>query len=251
MKTYPQLLLRALICACISSSASPADTAAPVMTATDLAVKLSALQQDGASFVKLRMEVQQPAGTTKLTLQLQIKQRRTASATEVVYQVLWPKARIGEAVLLRKAANQPATGVLFVPPGTSRSLDAAQLKEPLFGSDLSYADVLENFYAWPQQTIVGAEMVDHVSCQILESKPAKGQASSYARVRSWVDARRLIPLRVEKYLASGQLARRIDTTRVATDDVNRRPRQHHGAWSAARFRHAIGRLQAETWSQSH
>ena len=34
---------------------------------------------------------------------------------------------------------------------------------------------------------------------------------------SWVDVRRLIPLRVEKYDSSGQLLRRIDTTRVVTD----------------------------------
>ena len=39
--------------------------------------------------------------------------------------------------------------------------------------------------------------------------------------RLWIDARRLVPLRVEKYLPSGQLARRIDTTRVATDDKGR------------------------------
>jgi hypothetical protein len=37
-------------------------------------------------------------------------------------------------------------------------------------------------------------------------------------VRSWIDSRRLVPLRVEKYLPSGQLARRIDTTRVFTDE---------------------------------
>ena len=34
-------------------------------------------------------------------------------------------------------------------------------------------------------------------------------------------ARRLVPLRVEKYAASGELARRIDSTKIATDD-NRR-----------------------------
>ncbi len=42
-----------------------------------------------------------------------------------------------------------------------------------------------------------------------------------ARVRSWIDVKRLVPLRVEKYFESGQLARRIDTTRVAKDDTDR------------------------------
>ena len=64
-------------------------------------------------------------------------------------------------------------------------------------------------------------MVDRVNCQILESKPGKSQRSSYSGVRTWVDSRRLVPLRIEKYLSSGALARRIDTRDVATDDKGR------------------------------
>lgn len=203
-----------------ASFVSAADTATPAMSSSELAAKLSALQQDGSSHVRLKMEIQ---GATKTVLQLQIKQRRTSSSTDIVYQVLWPKERMGESVLLRKSGNQTATGSLFVPPDTLRPLDATQMKEPLFGSDLSYADVIENFFAWERQTIVGTEVVDRVSCQILESKPGGGERSSYAVVRSWIDVRRLVPLRVEKYLASGQLARRIDTTRVVTNDGRHLP----------------------------
>jgi hypothetical protein len=209
-------------CALVVFSAGAADTAPPVMSATDLAARLSAFQQDGASYVRLRLDVKQPPGTTKIALQLQIKERRTKMATDVVYQVLWPKERKGEAVLLRKAAGRPATGSLFVPPDTVHPLEASQMREPLFDSDLSYQDVIENFFAWDRQAIVGTEVVDRVSCQILESKPGKSERSTYASVRTWVDPRRLVPIRVEKYLASGQLARRIDTTKVAIDD-NHRP----------------------------
>jgi len=38
----------------------------------------------------------------------------------------------------------------FVPP-ILRPID--DLKEPLFGSDLSYEDVVDNFFAWDQQAI--------------------------------------------------------------------------------------------------
>ena len=186
--------------------------AAAADPATELAARLNALQQDGTSFIRLKMESQQT------TLQVQIKQRRTSSTTEVVYQVLWPKERAGEAVLLRKTANQAASGALFVPPYTARSLSSAQMKEPLLGSSLSYADVLENFFSWEHQTLSGTETLDRAACTILESKPGKGDRSIYSSVRTWVDSRRLVPLRVEKYSASGQLARRIDTTRVVTSD---------------------------------
>ena len=56
-----------------------------------------------------------------------------------------------------------------------------------------------------------------MNCQILESKPGKDEASTYASVRSWIDVRRLVPIRVEKYGSSGQLLRRIDSTRVVAD----------------------------------
>jgi hypothetical protein len=206
--------------ALLACSAGGADTEQPAVSAGDLAARLSALRY-GTSYVRLRLEVKQPSGATKITLQLQIKQRRTKTAADIVYQVLWPKERKGEAVLLQQVDGRPPTGSLFTPPDKLRSLDASQTNEPLFGSDLSYQDVIENFFAWENQVIVGNEVVNRVSCVILESKPGKGESSPYGSVRSWIDPGRFVPLRVEKYLPSGGLARRIETTRVATDDKGR------------------------------
>lgn len=196
----------------VSTLTSPAAENVPPLSASELASRLSALQQDGASYVRLKMEIK---GAARETLQLQIKQRRTKGTTEIVYQVLFPKERKGESVLLRKIGNRAASGSTFTPPSSVRPID--NLKEPLFGSDLSYEDVVENFFAWDRQAIVGVEDVDGVSCQILESKPGKADRSTYGSVRTWIDPRRVVPLRVEKYSASGQVLRRIDTTRVVTD----------------------------------
>ena len=214
MKAFRKTFLpvtAAIIGLTLAFSSRAAESPSPP-TANDLASRLSALRQDGTSYVRLRMEIK---GATKETLQLQIKERRTKDSSEVVYQVLYPKERKGESVLLRKIGNQPASGSVFVPPNTVRSFD--DLKEPLFGSDLSCEDVVENFFAWEQQAIVGTEKMNGVNCQILESKPGAGQRSIYGSVRSWIDVRRLVPLRVEKYASSGQLLRRIDTTRVVAD----------------------------------
>jgi hypothetical protein len=201
-----------------SAGAAGAEPAA--ISAKDLAARLSALQ-DGTSYVRLRLEVKQPTDTTKIVLQIQIKERRTKTAADLVYQVLWPKEHKGEAVLLHKVAGRPPTGSLLMPPDKVRPLEASQMKEGLFGSDLSYQDIIENFFAWENQSVVGTEVLDGVSCIILESKPGKDDLSTYASVRTWIDARRLVPLRVEKYLPSGQLARRVETTRVVTDDKGR------------------------------
>ena len=196
-----------------------AQDAAP--SARDLAAQLSANVKDGSSLVRLKMEIRQPADGAKTVLQLQVKARRTKPSTDILYQVLWPKERKGESILLQRSAGRAPTGKIFVPQSPVQTLSSSQMKEPLLGSDLSYEDIIEDFYAWEQQTISGTELVDRVNCQILESKPGKGERSSYSRVRSWIDVKRMVPLRIEKYSSSGQLVRRIETTRVAKDDTDR------------------------------
>jgi hypothetical protein len=224
MNLLPSEILRViaanLVLAVSTSFASAADSEPAAISARDLAASLSALQ-DGASYARLRLDVKQPADTTKVALQIQIKERRTSAGSDLVYQVLWPKERKGESVLLHKADGNPASGSIFTAPDKLRSLSASQMNEALFGSDLSYEDVIENFFGWESQTIVGSETLNRVNCIILESKPGKGNPSSYASVRSWIDPHRLVPLRVEKYLPSRELGRRIETTRVATDDRGR------------------------------
>jgi hypothetical protein len=190
-------------------------------SAQELAARLSANVQNGSSFVRLKMEIRHPASGAKTALQLQMKARRTKGGTDIVYQVLWPKERKGEGFLLQKSVGRAPTGKAFTPPDSLVSISAAQMKEGIFGSDLSYEDIVENFFAWEQQAIVGTETVDRVPCQILESKPGKNDRSSYAKVQSWIDPKKLVPMRVEKYLPPSQLARRIDTTRVAKDDSDR------------------------------
>lgn len=217
MKTRLSKALQAFACVGAISFASAEETA---MSASQLAARLSALQQDGTSHVRLKMEIQAAA---KESLQLQIKQRRTSAGTDIVYQILWPKERAGESVLLRKSPGEAASGSLFVPPNTLRDISTAQMKDPLFGSDLCYADVIDNFFAWDQHAIVGSENVDRTTCQILESRPGRGERSPYAVVRSWIDVRRLVPLRIEKYSSAGKLMRRIETTRVVSDDGRHLP----------------------------
>ena len=197
-----------LTLACATFAADPA----PALGANELAARLSELRQDGSSYVRLRMEIK---GASTETLQLQIKQRRTKGGSDIVYQVLFPKERKGESVLLRKSGSRAATGAAFTPPDKARPLD--DMKEPLFGSDLTCEDVVDDFFGWSRQAILGTEELDGTLCQILESKPGKGDRSSYGSVKSWIDARKMVPMRVEKYSSAGKLLRRIDTTRVVSD----------------------------------
>lgn len=213
MKTVIRPLFSLIIATAAILSCASAQVA--VSPAKELAKSLSAGVQNGNSLVRLKLAT--PSGTS---FQLQIKSRRNGSDTELVYQVLWPKDHKGEGFLLKKSGNRATTGTLLSLPNTLKKLSVAELREGIFGSDLSYEDLAENFYSWSDQSIIGTEEVDRVSCQILESKPGSAQ-SSYSKVQSWIDLKRMVPLRVDKYSASGKVARRILTTRIAKDDNGR------------------------------
>jgi hypothetical protein len=191
------------------------------LSAKALAEKMSAAVLDNASSVRLKLEFTPAKGGEKVVLQLQANASRTAAASDILYKVLWPKERKGEGFVLRKASNQAATGSVLTLPDQVTPLTGGGMKEGIFGSALSYEDLVGNFFGWVSQEIVGTEVVNRVTCQILESKPGKGDYSSYAIVRSWIDTKRLVPIRIEKFGGGGAMVSRIVTTRVAKDDTNR------------------------------
>lgn len=201
------------------TSLPAAEPAPSALSGGDLASRMNAARQ-GNAVIRARLEVRSPSGG-KQVLQLQIKERRTATGADLAYQVQWPKERKGETVFLHQDSGGSARGTVVAVGAPPRVLEASQMGEGLFGSDLSYQDAIENFFTWKDQAITGSETVDGVECQILESKSGKSGASSYAKVRSWIDVRRLIPMRIEKYSASGQVVRRIDTTYVGRDQRDR------------------------------
>jgi Outer membrane lipoprotein-sorting protein len=192
-----------------------ADPAVPALSATELAARLNALRE-GSALIRTKLEVQSSDGGRRV-LQLQVKERRTKAGTDIVYQVLWPNEHKGEAVILHQAGGTPK-GSIIIPRQPLRAIKPSQMGEGLFDSDLSYQDAVENFFAWKKQAIVGSESINNVNCQILESKPDSSSVSIYAKVRSWIDPQRFVPMRIEKYSSSGELVRRIDVTRVARDE---------------------------------
>lgn len=205
-------LILTLFMSLLSADEGRAQEAAP--SAKELAARLSAGIRDGSSLVRMKLE--SGSGTV---LQLQAKSRRDAGGTHVLYQILWPRERKGEGFVLRQNGNRAPEGNTFVLPGTLHAVTADGMDQAVFGTDLCYADLVENFFAWSQQSVTGQETVDRVACTLLESKPGGGDRSIYGMVRSWIDPKRMVPLRVEKFNKSGQLVRRITTTKVAKDDT--------------------------------
>ncbi|MEY2485271.1 MAG: hypothetical protein QOH39_919 [Verrucomicrobiota bacterium] len=185
-------------------------------SAAELADRMNVSSQ-GNALIRARLEIRSGGGHA---FQLQIKQRRTKTSTDIRYEVLWPNEHKGQVVILHQAQGA-SKGWIVVPQQPIREITASQMNEGLFDSDLSYQDAVENFFAWKKQAIVGSEAINGVNCQILESRPDTPSTSIYAKVRSWIDPRRLVPLRVEKYSSSGEIIRRIDITRIAPDEKHK------------------------------
>jgi hypothetical protein len=177
---------------------------------SDLAAKLRA-KEAGSTLVRIRM--QDGSGQT---LQVQIKSRVSNATADIVYQILFPKERKGESVLLHRSGNK-FSATAFTPPDALKQISAAEMKQALFGTNLSYEDIVDSPFAWTQQAIVGTQDVGRFPCQILESKPGKDHASSYASVKTWIDPKRMVPLQIEKYDSSGKVVRRINITRMLLD----------------------------------
>ncbi|PYJ13353.1 MAG: hypothetical protein DME93_03920 [Verrucomicrobia bacterium] len=115
-------------------------------TASELAARLRS-KQSGSMFVRIRMEI---GSGEKQTLQIQIKSRVSDAAGDIVYQILFPKERKGESVLVHRSGHK-FSGTLFTPPGNLKPIGSAEMKQSLFGSDLSYEDIIDSPFAWSQQ----------------------------------------------------------------------------------------------------
>ena len=89
------------------------------MSAAELADRLDASSQ-GSALIRSKLEVRSLEGA-KRVLQLQIKQRRTKAATDLVYQVLWPDDHKGEAVILHQSQGA-AKGSIVVPRQPVRAI---------------------------------------------------------------------------------------------------------------------------------
>lgn len=178
---------------------------------SQLAARLRA-KESGSTFVRIRMQ----GGSGNQTLQVQIKSRVSNAASDIVYQILFPKERKGESVLLHRSGNK-FSATSFTPPDALKQINATEMKQALFGTALSYEDIIDSPFAWSQQAIVGTQDIDRFPCQILESKPGKDHTSSYASVKTWVDSKRMVPLQIEKYDSSGKVVRRVNITRMLLD----------------------------------
>jgi hypothetical protein len=87
-----------------------------------------------------------------------------------------------------------------------REISFERWGDPFLNSDISYEDLLENFFLWQNQTLVKEEKYGARICYLVKSKPNAQDKSYYSSVSSWLDREILFPVKVEKVMkVSGAL----------------------------------------------
>ncbi len=213
-------LIITLILFSLSAGAVP-----PSLTAEQLIAKVEQARRTSGFRIRARL-IRTTAGSKKPEIQqLLIKGRRQGEAAQVLYQVLWPKADAGRALLVETSADGKVSGFLFDPPGAPVPLAPSTMALPLFGSDLAVEDVAEAFWRWPSQVLAGEAMVSGRPCQILESRPGAGDTGGISFVKSWIAPDLALPLRIEKFGRDGRLAKSFVAAKIVKESA--------GHWAAA------------------
>jgi hypothetical protein len=195
------------------------------LTAEQLIAKVEAAQKTSGFRTRARLVKSTPDSKTQEVMQLVIKGRREGGAIRMLYQVLWPKQAMGQALVVETSADGSVTGFLFEPPDRRIPLTPKVMPQPLFGTNVTVEDVAEAYWHWPHQKLVGEEKVAGRLCMILESRPGPGTATGYSLVRSWIAPDIALPLMVEKYGKERALLKRFVAAKVV--------KQSPGSWAAA------------------
>lgn len=201
--TYLALLLPVLLSAQEKSYSAP-----------ELIAAMKAARPSGGLYARLRLEHQAP-GAKPVILQVQLKRRTVqGGGSEALYQVLFPKERKGESLLLR-VNGETFSGITYTPVQPKRALKPAERASGIFGTALTLDDAIAGFLQWENHQITGREKVGNAQCTIVESKPAGGTSGAGVnRVRSWIDEARLTAMRVELFSGGDQPIRSVMTHKV-------------------------------------
>ncbi len=183
-----------------------------------LAKRVVAAQSTRGFLMRARVVVgdESPDGSRRTVLQIRLLGRREQSSDRLLFQVLWPAALKGHALVVERRDRPPLSGFLFDPPSRVTPLTAALIARPFAGTGLTVEDLADDFWRWPGQRFAGRGVDGKQSCTLLESEPPADAYSAYALVRSCVDERRNVPRWVDKVSLDGAVVKRISFVRASS-----------------------------------
>ncbi len=175
--------------------------------------------QTGADILKLiddNMVLRQAVVTAKMVV-------HSRSGTRTITSKAWVKGQDNSFVEYLSPAREKGKKMLrlddklwnYIPEPTDRiiTISGHLLRQSVMGSDLSYEDITDNKGLLDIYTaeVSGSEMFNESDCFVIELK-AKTDGVTYNRRKVWVDKKRFLPVREERFAKSGKLLKRTEIT---------------------------------------
>jgi hypothetical protein len=117
-----------------------------------------------------------------------------------------PEFVAGSAYLVREAADSTAEGMFVYLPAFKRvrqiTSSLGDADGSLFGTDFSYNDFkqLANVFVGSSAKLEPPGEIDQRPTYVVSFKPLPGAGSTYSSVRTWVDQKTCVPLKIEFYV---------------------------------------------------
>jgi hypothetical protein len=184
-------------------------------SAADLMARVIARQQTTGFSMRATLTIRPAGGKAPQTIQIRAIGQQSGNRTRMLYQALSPDDMKGRAAIVDRVVGQPIQGSLFTPPDSLTPIAAAQLTDPVLGSDMTFEDLAEAYQSWPTHTMIGSDTVEGNDCRVVESRPAPGTTSTYPLIRSCLSESKLLAVRVEQIGANGKVVKRFTLTRTA------------------------------------
>jgi outer membrane lipoprotein-sorting protein len=202
------------ICALIVASAQAQSSP----TANEIIDKM--LKQDFFGWdeaeTTVRMTLIEASGAKKERVMENLRRRKNGQLQSIV-RFRSPQEVAGTAFLMLERDKGESEQHIYLPGlKRTRRIVGREREGSFMGSDFSYADMERSDTRGAVHKRLPDEDVGGVKCFVVESTPAKGGDSTYAKIEQWIRQDNYLPLRIRYYDKSGQLMKTLYTKRIRT-----------------------------------
>ncbi len=171
-------------------------------------------QPDAEAILK-KVDAQMYTSTAEATASMIITNRRGRETT--ITSRSWSKGENTSLVEYLAPAREKGVKMLrlenvlwMYTPQADRVIQISghMLRQSVSGSDLSYEDMVDNSKLLDiyEAAVVGEETIEDRPCWVLRLRSREGETDvAYAERKVWVDKKRFLPLREERFAKSGTL----------------------------------------------
>ena len=196
--------LREIVLAATSPTPAASPILEPVKEGQELAAKLRSAVPEEGSEISGVLEITVKDGRQQF-IPIVSKITITSTNWQVVYQSAPTNGTPAETLTILHTPGQTNRYTLAI---SAELAAAVPLTRAFAGSDFGLLDLGLEFFHWPQQRALRAEMARNRSCRVLESVTPRPAPDGYARVLSWIDNESGGVLQAEAYDRQGKLLKK-------------------------------------------